>query len=316
MTVLSLSAVVAGLAAFSGVEGCSSFRSTASVVTPWATLFDVMTTDNYVSTDPVTVGLYRLGVQPLMEATGYAYTGTENSDVVAGHSLIAALRQEVGLNALAYIYDGESDAPSVVFSFRGTFSAADNCANEIFFLGGERSDACIAAFSEDDLDYITQADTFVQDTMESLDLASGSTVRLLFTGHSLGASMAGYMSAYYQTYSNRGYMRNFYFRSAAFTFGSPGFLSVVAAEEDRNVYSVGCHVHVYNPYDPVVLDNVDNQLGRQCPFSTEETPLPDSCAACYSGTTSECGACRDDTHNFQLYVDLTFAPTTTTPVCA
>eukprot|EP00924_Labyrinthula_sp_SR-Ha-C_P014622 snap_masked-scaffold_34-processed-gene-3.36-mRNA-1 protein AED:1.00 eAED:1.00 QI:0/-1/0/0/-1/1/1/0/348 len=280
---------------------------------PWSVVLDSVLDDS-VSDQLQYIG----GLTPVFESIGVSYLGTELTQNVTGFTLIAALRPADGLNAVAYLYNGaetfNSDITYVMIAFRGTFSAADSCANEIYFgFGDPRSEACEAAFTLEQLDYVSQADAFVQSVVNSLGV---SKVRLLLTGHSLGSSIGNYMGSFYQNKNNRaGFTSKV--RVAAFGWASPGFRSVDAVEP-TSVSKLGCNIMAYNNFDPVSATLLANQAGYICTYPEGDITPTEACVECYdqeNPSLGTCGACRDETHNFLFYVNLLSDPSVTIPTC-
>eukprot|EP00924_Labyrinthula_sp_SR-Ha-C_P002568 snap_masked-scaffold_83-processed-gene-0.34-mRNA-1 protein AED:1.00 eAED:1.00 QI:0/-1/0/0/-1/1/1/0/331 len=301
---------------------CAGFVSTPkkhsfqiSSNTPWQTIFDTSLLP-YVDN----VQKFKSAMQPILDVNTVTYVNNENEVNITDFELVGALRPEDGVNAVAYKYTGtqaSSKFTYLMFAFRGTISFADNCANEIIFaFGNPRSEACIEAFSVEDLDYVSQADNFISTTISSLNLRRSDRVKVLLSGHSMGSSIANYMNAFYQERSN---LKKFKpkVRFASFSIAGVGIKSIIESE-NSDFNETGCALMLFNQHDPVPKIFEINQAGLQCTFPDEEVPEPESCAECYAAdpvTYEGCTQCRYDTHSIRVYRSFISTNTTSIPSC-
>eukprot|EP00924_Labyrinthula_sp_SR-Ha-C_P006558 snap_masked-scaffold_38-processed-gene-1.29-mRNA-1 protein AED:1.00 eAED:1.00 QI:0/0/0/0/1/1/2/0/347 len=299
--------------AFQRCKGFLSHGDGSKGRTPWVTNFDTMLNPNVEN-----ISEFQKAMQVLLDVCNVTDNRDEATAVIKDFEFINGLRPEVGVNGVAYKYVGtEADDrfTYLMFAFRGSVSASDNCATEVYFIG-QRSQPCIDAFSLEDLDYVSQANEFILSTVNSLGFNSIDRVKVLLTGHSLGSAMSTYMNTFYQDEANLVAFTP-KIRFASFTMAGVGIRSIIASEQSGYT-DEGCSVMLYNQHDPVPKLFLQNQVGYICKYPDEQVVEPQSCVECYAAdpvTYDGCNICFDDTHYIWFYEDLINGPESTLPTC-
>eukprot|EP00924_Labyrinthula_sp_SR-Ha-C_P010066 snap_masked-scaffold_40-processed-gene-0.42-mRNA-1 protein AED:1.00 eAED:1.00 QI:0/-1/0/0/-1/1/1/0/351 len=287
--------------------------------TPWDDLFlQLLGTEKDKKT-------YADALFPLDKGLDFMYNGEEPG--LDNYTRILYVSPEAGLHLQAFLYDFPTRIdPSnrthyLMFTFRGRTTDSDTCANEIYYSyrneSGGRSQSCIDSYTEEEMDYITQADELIRGTIDSLNLEFGQRLKVLFAGYSFGGALAGYMKSWY---SARDQMFSFGVNVdfASITWGSPGYRSIIEVEENE-VGGPGCSLIRYSPYDPItVAPNAwANQAGYMCEYNEDDIEEPETCKTCFAQEFPDywnCRPCTVDAH-IDHYQDVVEFGNFSVPIC-
>ncbi|GBG25430.1 Hypothetical Protein FCC1311_016482 [Hondaea fermentalgiana] len=221
----------------------------------------------------------REALLPLAKASHASYAGDVGEDIGQDFALVARETPEDGMNALAYL------APDarVIVAFRGTTSESDDCADVLLFTPEKPLPESCEKYSNYTLDYVSRASEFVHEAIsaaatspaaEASDKDEKEALDVVFTGHSLGASLAQLMALSYHASG----MDNVQFRAIAF---APAGVKEIAerdgfpTDDAKKVAAV-----IVNPFDPVYTTTERTEIGRVCKFQSISEPL--MCRCCKS----------------------------------
>eukprot|EP00924_Labyrinthula_sp_SR-Ha-C_P009131 augustus_masked-scaffold_2-processed-gene-13.56-mRNA-1 protein AED:1.00 eAED:1.00 QI:0/0/0/0/1/1/2/0/581 len=298
-------------------------QNEAKKSTPWQDVYKSILSR---STSSHRTRLFRNSVAPFAEMVRLSYNAEENETPVDSYSLITSSRPEIGLNSIAYLHlpdpkfspfrlaADENTPLDLVIVFRGSHTDSDFCADQILWnLTGHTNKEAeekynCKRFTPEELDYVSQAKSFVTTVLSSELLSQAKTIRILLSGHSLGAGLSEFMSYFYNNFEQLDRVS----LVTALSFSSPGIKSIINEEKyslvHKKVNEKGCVLQIYNPWDPIVGLTRFNQKGYMCAWSLKEVNRTKDCVECYASIKlkpkiEECGKCEQETHLFFHYED-------------
>jgi len=215
-------------------------------------------------------------IAPLINATKNAYSGDLADPIGQGFALIANHTPADGMNALAY----RGSASRVIVAYRGTRSISDECADVLLFTPNDPLPDECEAFSKDTLDYVARAHEFAEEALAAAgDAEDGFDV--VFTGHSLGASLAQLMAlSFHGTASSNS--SNTY---RAIAFAPAGIKEIAMRDGFPTKDAKKVAVVLVNKYDPVYTSTLRTEVGSVCEFVGTHKPL--LCYCCVSPMATE-----------------------------
>ena len=200
----------------------------------------------------------------------------------------------------------QPDTGRALVAFRGTdldissvSGQADSCADALIAGGTDAQlPGYCRRFGAGTLDYITNAVGFALQ-VEALCELLGPSVQIMFTGHSLGATLAVMAAARVAG-------------SVAVVFAPPPATDLLWSRfglTSAEAAAAGSFVFMGNEFDPVYHQAVGQKgvFDNLCVWA-EHDPVPVTCAACFKGHPAfldlanvACGACFGKEHIFGHY---------------
>ncbi|KNC80152.1 hypothetical protein SARC_07479 [Sphaeroforma arctica JP610] len=271
----------------------------------WAEVVDKISSPN------TEISILKALLQPFTIATAISYTGCTGYDVHGFH-LVGSATPTDGLHA--YAYQHNTVPTQVLIAFRGTTSASDTCADAVLW-DLPLSDTC-KKFSNETLDYISQAKSFVSTTIDELGRSQdkNTLIDLAFTGHSLGCGLTSLTTLDYATNmehsllntNNIGPDTNQIGSVRGICFAEPG-TELVAKRMGLDLSQADKVLAIANPYDPIVWSTKEEQVGTVCEWDTRDIEEPKACTRCkhytWQKSSPMCHTCYESTHIYSHYID-------------
>lgn len=215
-----------------------------------------------------------------------------------------------GMRALLFL---QPSTTRMMIAFRGTdlditkvSGQADSCADAMLFGNKTRSQlpAYCSNFSESTLDYYTAAYKF---TSEAVAMYPEYKSGILFTGHSLGASLSLLMSAAMRQPGN-----SYALAAPAAVFSSGSVTELIKTRIGVNSSQINSSQTVLfaNEWDPVYASGDHAFPEEVCVWAPTE---PSACVQCYKKqpphpASPSCDLCFQEAHVFSHYLELVNGP--------